>query len=316
VVAQGERILREALPWELQRTPTLPSAREPDTIRELAAFAAAFTPSLFRAPTENDGLKTYRHLRGNPAAAFYCQNKAMYPWLDLDLLHIDRGEEKIESILWEGRPARRYNAVLTAGKAAVKEYRDKELGYYTCIIAEGEAEKPLIMDILFDLDPALPELPKVGISARVPAYYGFVSWIGAGPQESYPDRLAGAFLGAYTHHAAELEVPYIVPQENGNRSGLRSLTLTGDRIPLGKPASLTIRPDRPVNFSISRYSQENQLDALHTIDLVDLSTGSDGFYFLNIDIAQRGVGTAACGPDTREEYRLRGGLFRMRLAIS
>jgi beta-galactosidase len=37
---------------------------------------------------------------------------------------------------------------------------------------------------------------------------------------------------------------------------------------------------------------------------------------LNIDIAQRGVGTATCGPDTLEQYRVRGGLFSMRLYIS
>jgi beta-galactosidase len=315
ITAQGERILREALPPELGRA-LPPSAQDPDTLRELTAFAESFTPSLFRAPTENDGLKAYRHSRGDPAAAFYYQHKAMYPWLDLDLLHLERGEEKTEKLQWEGRPARRYRAALMAGKAAIKAYRNKVLGQYTCVIAEAAAGMPLVMDMVFDLDPSLPELPRVGISARVPACYSFVSWIGAGPQESYPDRRAGAFLGAYTHHTAELEVPYIVPQENGNRSGLRSLTLTGDQIPPGKPASLTIRPDRPVNFSISRYSQENQLEALHTIDLVDLSLGSAGFYFLNIDIAQRGVGTAACGPDTREEYRLRGGLFRMRLSIS
>jgi beta-galactosidase len=316
VAAQGERILREALPPELGRA--LPPSRlqDPDTLRELAAFAASFGPSLFRAPTENDGLKTYRHVRGDPEAAFYYENKAMYPWLDMDLLHLEKGEEKTEKLLWEGRPARRYRAALMAGKAASREYRNKVLGQYACLIADAAAGMPLVMDLVFDLDPSLPELPRVGVSARVPAYYSFVSWIGEGPQESYPDRRAGAFLGAYTHHAAELEVPYIVPQENGNRGGLRSLTLTGDRIPPGKPASLTIRPDRPINFSISRYSLENQLEALHTIDLVDLSLDSGGYYFLNLDIAQRGVGTASCGPDTREAYRLRGGLYRVRLSIS
>jgi beta-galactosidase len=316
VVAQAERIIREALPWESRPAVILPPLPDADTARELGAFAESFEPSLFRAPTENDGLKTYRHLRGDPAALFYYKDKALYPWLDLDLLHLGRGEEKTEAVIWEGYEARRYTAALTAGKAAAGEYRGRRLGAYTCVIVKGEGGRPLIMDITFDLDPALPELPKVGITARVPAYYGFISWFGAGPQESYPDRLAGAFLGSYSHRIAELETPYIVPQENGNRSGLRSLTLTGDRIPPGKPASLTIRPDRPLNFSVSRYSQENQLEALHTIDLADLSAGPEGYYFLNIDLAQRGVGTATCGPDTRDEYRLRAGLFRARLYIS
>jgi beta-galactosidase len=313
VIGQGERIIREALPPGSRCAVSL--APNADTARELGAFAESFFPSLFRAPTENDGLKTYRHLRGDPAALFYYQDKAMYPWLDLDLLRPGRVEERNEPVMLEGREVLRYEAVLTAGEAASGEYRNRRLGRYTRLIAPGDGGGPVVMDISFDLDPALPELPRVGICARVPAYYSFVSWIGAGPQESYPDRLAGAFLGSYTHRVPELEVPYIMPQENGNRSGLRSVTLTGDRIPPGKAPAITIRPDRPVNFSVRRYSQENQFEALHTIDLVDLSAGDEGYYFLHIDMAQRGVGTASCGPDTRDEYRVRGGLFRMRLYI-
>ena len=172
------------------------------------------------------------------------------------------------------------------------------------------------MDICFELDLTLPELPKVGISAKIPAYYNSISWLGAGKEESYPDRLAAAFLGEYQSTPAELEVPYIVPQENGNRSGVRRLTISGNAVPHGEKPSISIRPDKPVNFSVSRYSQENLFAALHTIDLVDLSSGDKGYYFLNIDIAQRGVGTATCGPDTRPEYRIWGGLYRMRLYIS
>jgi beta-galactosidase len=94
------------------------------------------------------------------------------------------------------------------------------------------------------------------------------------------------------------------------------LTISGKNIPHGEKTSLTIRPSSPVNFSVSRYTQENLLKALHTIDLVDISAGESGYYFLNVDIAQRGVGTATCGPDTRPEYRIWGGMYKMRLFIS
>jgi beta-galactosidase len=331
VAARGERLLRESLPPELlPRIAAAPPAGKapagetagpsrgtegPSPGTGLAEFAASFEPSLFRAPTQNDGLKTFMHLRGDPAAQFYYKDKAMYPWLDMDLMHPGRAGERRETILWEGRQAERYTAVLTAGKAAAAAYRDARLGTYTCVTA-GTGDGRIVMDITFDLDPALPELPKVGIRAKVPAWYGTVSWFGAGEGESYPDRLAAAFLGHYTAAPAALEVPYIVPQENGNRSGVRSLTLRADRPPEGKPPALTIRPCRPVNFSVSRYSPENLTAALHTPDLVDLSAGEGGYYYLNIDIAQRGVGTATCGPDTRNEYRLWGGLYRMRLYLA
>jgi beta-galactosidase len=64
-------------------------------------------------------------------------------------------------------------------------------------------------------------------------------------------------------------------------------------------------------MSVSRYTQDNLMAALHTPDL----KARDDCYTLNIDIAQRGIGTATCGPDTREEYRVRPGYYKMRLYI-
>ncbi|MDR1904786.1 MAG: DUF4981 domain-containing protein [Treponema sp.] len=303
VICSAERIIRETFPaiqTELQE-------------QELREFAAQFTPSLFRIPTENDGLKNYRHLSKDPAAEFYYRNKAMYYWLDLDLMHLRITGERTEDITWEA-PAKRYSALLLAGPGAEANYRDKVLGTYTCICS-SQPGKPLVLDITFDLEPSLPEFPKVGISAKIPAYYRDIVWFGKGPHESYPDRLAGAYLGLYKHTPEELETAYIVPQENGNRSGVRSISLSGKDVPTGKPRSFTVYAEKPVNFSISRYEPENLMAALHTCDLKDVSAGSNGYYYLNIDIAQRGVGTATCGPDTREEYRVRPGIFKMKLFV-
>jgi beta-galactosidase len=304
VICSAERIIRE----------TPPAIQTELREQELREFAARFAPSLFRIPTENDGLKNYRHLRGDPAAEFYYRNKAMYYWLDLDLQHLRITGEKIEDITWEA-PAKRYQALLLAGPNAEADYRDKVLGTYTCICAYQQG-KPLSLDITFDLDQSLPELPKVGISAKIPACYSDIVWFGKGPHESYPDRLDGAYLGMYTHTPAELETAYIMPQENGNRSGVRSILLSGKNVPAGKPRSFAVYAEKPVNFSVSRYEPENLMAALHTCDLKDVSDGPDGYYYLNIDIAQRGVGTATCGPDTREEYRIRPGIFKMKLFIA
>jgi beta-galactosidase len=86
-----------------------------------------------------------------------------------------------------------------------------------------------------------------------------------------------------------------------------------DTVP-GDFPPVTIAADTPVMMSVCRYTQENMLYAPHTSDLQDLSTG-DGYYFLNIDCAQRGVGTASCGPDVLERYRVRPGIFTMRLYL-
>jgi beta-galactosidase len=295
VLSSGEQLLRET-----PRTLTV----TPKAAPEIARFGELFTPSLFRAPTENDGLKLYIPLRGDPAALFYYQDKALFPWLDLDLLHLRLGEEKTEDILWMGYKARSYRTTLLAGEKAAPEFKNTRLGVYTRISVPPSAANPGILDFTFDLDPSLPELPKVGVTARIPAHYSRIRWFGSGPQESYPDRRAGAFLGCYEDTPASLETPYIMPQENGNRGGVRSVVLLG-------PGRIVIRPDKPVNMGVSRYSPENLFTSLHTTDLRVI----DDYWFLSLDIAQRGVGTATCGPDTLEQYRIRPGRFTVRLFI-
>ncbi|MDR0449761.1 MAG: DUF4981 domain-containing protein [Treponema sp.] len=321
VIASGETVLRESLPFPAG--PRVSGAAAPELAAGLGEFARLFRPSLFRPPTENDGLKTCLHLRGDPAALFYYKDKPMYPWLDLDLIGLRLGAEKRESLVFEGGPAERYTAELLAGAKAAKGFENTRLGSYACVIAAATETRPLLMDISFDLDPALPELPKVGLYAAVPGAFGEIRWLGEGPGESYPDRRAGVFIGEYRNQVPEMETPYVVPQENGNRSGVRRVTLArggpagkAGEGGLGKLRSLTIAPDRPVNLGLSRYTQENLLAALHTCDLKDTFEGGKGVYFISIDMAQRGLGTATCGPDTLEKYRVRPGLFKLRLYIS
>jgi beta-galactosidase len=319
VIASGETVLRESLP--LPAVAPASGAAASELAAGLDEFARLFRPSLFRAPTENDGLKTYIHLRGDPAALFYYKDKPMYPWLDLDLVRLRLDGEKWESVVFEGAPARRCTAELLAGDKAAKGFENTRLGSYVCVIAAATETRPLLMDITLDLDPALPELPKVGVRASIPGTFGEIRWLGEGPGESYPDRRAGVFLGEYRNRVPEMETPYVVPQESGNRSGVRRVTLVrnGAAAPqggLGKLRSLSIAPDRPVNLGISRYIPENLLAALHTYDLKDTFEEGKGCYFISIDMAQRGVGTATCGPDTLEKYRVRPGLFKLRLYIS
>jgi beta-galactosidase len=319
VIAGGGTVLRESLPLPAPIRQAASAAGE--TASALEEFARLFRPSLFRVPTENDGLKTYIHLRGDPAALFYYKDKPMYPWLDLDLAHLRLGGEKQEPVVFEGAKALRVSAELLAGEKAAKGFENTRLGSYTCVIVAAVEGSPLFMDVALDLDPALPELPKVGLCATIPAAFGEIRWLGEGPGESYPDRRAGVFIGEYRNRVPEMETPYIVPQESGNRSGVRRVTLVKDGAGAGgtglaKLRSVTIAADRPMNLGLSRYTQDNLLAALHTCDLKDTFANGEGYYSLSIDAAQRGVGTATCGPDTLEKYRIRPGLFRFRLYIS
>ena len=309
VVARSQRILKE----ETYTLCAINTQKHSDTNFHLN-FLSLFKPNLYRVPTQNDGLKTYMKLRGDKAFSFYYENKAMYPWIDLDLLHLRTCDEKKENITHGGFSFDHNTVTLLAGDNAASHYRrfaaSPGLGTYTYCFSNAPGQ-PVIFDVVFNLDPNLPEFPRVGIMAQIPSSYKEISWFGAGPHESYPDRKDSAFLGRYKHSITDFEVPYIVPQENGNRGEVRNFTLINE----DSSKNITIRAEQPVNIGCSRYSLQNIWESFHTYDLKDLSSGPDGHWFLFIDIAQRGTGTATCGPDTREEYRVRPGLFKMKLYI-
>jgi beta-galactosidase len=52
-------------------------------------------------------------------------------------------------------------------------------------------------------------------------------------------------------------------------------------------------------FSALHLSDDDLYQARHTTDLTPRAE-----VYLNIDAAQRGLGTLSCGPDTLERYRL------------
>ncbi|WKK24655.1 glycoside hydrolase family 2 TIM barrel-domain containing protein [Streptomyces olivoreticuli] len=73
----------------------------------------------------------------------------------------------------------------------------------------------------------LPDLPLVGALLTVPAAYRALSWYGRGPQENYQDRSTGSFVGRYDRFLDAPAMPYARPQESGNVTDVRSVSLTG-----------------------------------------------------------------------------------------
>ena len=55
----------------------------------------------------------------------------------------------------------------------------------------------------------------------MPGSFDQLAWYGRGPHESYIDRKSSAFVGRYSGSVMEQFVPYIRPQENGNKTDVR-----------------------------------------------------------------------------------------------
>jgi beta-galactosidase len=72
------------------------------------------------------------------------------------------------------------------------------------------------------------DLPRVGMQMRVIGSLKNVEWYGRGPQENYWDRNLGAAVGVYRDKVENMWFPYVEPQETGNRTDVRWLSITDD----------------------------------------------------------------------------------------
>jgi beta-galactosidase len=147
---------------------------------------------------------------------------------------------------------------------------------------------------------ALDDLPRVGVHWLLPPDHEDVEWFGLGPHENYTDRRAGAFVARHRRRVEELFHPYVRPQSQGNRTGMRRLAIRREN-----GCGVGFVADTPLEFSARHFSEEALERAQHLSEL-----SPDPSLHVYLDARQRGVGTGACGPDTLPRYRVRGGLYR------
>jgi beta-galactosidase/beta-glucuronidase len=163
----------------------------------------------------------------------------------------------------------------------------------------------VVIDVTFDPAVRNGTLPRLGLQLRLVAGPDTMTWFGRGPQESYIDRLAGASVGRYSGSVDEQYVPYVMPQENGNKTDVRWVALTDEE---GVGLLATGQPYLEV--SAHHYSTENLSQAGHTTEL-----DWQPEVTLNLDYRQMGLGGASCGPATRPEYVLPIALTRFQVRL-
>ncbi|MFC4471031.1 glycoside hydrolase family 2 TIM barrel-domain containing protein [Streptomyces xiangluensis] len=72
----------------------------------------------------------------------------------------------------------------------------------------------------------LPDLPMVGALLTVPGGFERLDWFGRGPHENYWDRKTSAFVGRWRSTVDDQVAPYVRPQQTGNMTDVRHLSLT------------------------------------------------------------------------------------------
>jgi beta-galactosidase len=137
-------------------------------------------------------------------------------------------------------------------------------------------------------------LPRLGTRMAVPAWIERLEWFGLGPGEAYADSRSAVRVGRFALPVDELRTDYVMPQENGNRSEVRWARLTA---PDG--AGLEIRGRPHVELTARRWTSEDLDAARHAADLRPRDR-----VFVNVDFAQHGLGSGACGPAVLPQHRL------------
>lgn len=131
-----------------------------------------------------------------------------------------------------------------------------------------------------ELSETVPEMVRFGMQAGIDKSLNNMSFYGRGPWENYSDRCASAEIDIYSGKVSDFTYDYIYPQENGNHTDVRRLTLKDS-----KTALKIYKAGKPLNISVLEYTQENYANARHTYDLKKAD-----YLTMNVDFGQAGVG--------------------------
>ena len=143
----------------------------------------------------------------------------------------------------------------------------------------------------------IPHIPKAGMRVRIPGDYSFIDWYGRGPNENYPDRKTGSFIGTYNSSLANFITPYPAPQDNSNRCDVRWFSMSTQN-----NNSIKITGLQPLCFRAWPYTEDDLETAKH-----DYQLPVRDFININIDLNIHGVGgDDTWGAKTMEKYTIPG----------
>ena len=94
-------------------------------------------------------------------------------------------------------------------------------------IINGQGMTDISMDLTVEAK-GLPEIPRYGMTFKLPGSLNKVEWFGRGPHESYWDRKTSAAIGRYSGSIWDQYFPYVRPQETGNKTDVRWMAVRDD----------------------------------------------------------------------------------------
>ena len=231
-------------------------------------------PNFWRALTDND--------MGNNLAARYGQWKLA----SLYVSHKNEDATKANPPMLEEKEncaVITYTYLLPTKPAA-----SCELSY--TVYGDGTITTRLIYDPVKDLG----DMPEFGVIFKFDADYNQVEWFGMGPEETYVDRCHGAKLGIYHNEISDNIAKYLMPQECGNKIGVRYAKVT-DKLGRGM-----LFEGKDLSFSALPYTPHELENAMHPYELPPV-------HYTVVRVAKQQMGVAgdnSWGAQTHKEYLL------------
>lgn len=144
----------------------------------------------------------------------------------------------------------------------------------------------------------LPDMPIFAVSFKLPADYDQLDWYALGPEENYQDRCHGARLTAFHNQASDNITSYLMPQESGNRTGVRRVRICDES---GTGISVKAPAESPVECNISPYTAFELEHAQHAFELPPV-------HYTVVTVAGRQMGVGgddSWGAPVHEEYHIK-----------
>lgn len=252
-------------------------------------------PNFWRAPIDNDegSMMPVRYGQWK-LASMYCGNRYLGKWpgtnIDAALSKdpvIETADDHLKiTFTW-----------------FLRTIPDSSCDITYIVTADGTVE----ITMSYDGVEGLPDMPEFGVIMKIDADYDHVQWYGLGPDETYVDRNQGAKLGIYENLVKDNMARYMVPQECGNKTGVRWAKVTDRR---GR--GLMFEGDA-MHFSALPWTPHEIENAKHAYELPPV-------HYTVIRAAQMQMGVGgdnSWGARTHDEYLLpsnekRSFTFKMR----
>lgn len=243
---------------------------------------------IFRGPTDNDGIKGWTGQDWKPLGRW---QKAGY-----DKLELRHEPVQVEG----GKFSRR-----TVGSCAASA---QAVIHNQTLTPRGDGS--ILVENHFVVAEGVPDLPRLGVTVSLPAGFENLEWYGKGPGENYIDRKAGSYVSRFTSTVTREYVPYILPQEHGNKTGVRWISVGSDEAGVAVVFESVPNDGKWMEASASHFTPQDLYGWTHTYEVEPREET-----WVNLDVQQRGLGTASCGPDTLECYRIGAGEYLLDFVV-